>query len=99
MLFYPAAVQTVVGKNIGRLAKTICIYVVFIAAMMNELIKIQQDMGAPQQQHRPQQAAVHHKDEADISADPNDWVADLPKFGIYHSEYTTKQWLHVFRPL
>ena len=67
--------------------------------MMNELIKIQQDMGAPQQQHRQQQATVHDKDEADISADPNDWVADLPKFGIYHRGYTTKQWLHVFRPL
>mgnify|MGYP000131937260 FL=1 len=67
--------------------------------MMNELIKIQQDMGSPQQQHRPQQAAVHDEDEADISADPNDWVADLPKFCIYHSSYTTKQWLQVFRPL
>jgi hypothetical protein len=69
------------------------------AAMMNELIKIQQDMGSPQQKHLPQQAAMHDKEEADISADPNDWVADLPKFCIYHSGYTTKQWLQVFRPL
>ena len=67
--------------------------------MMNELIKIQQDMGAPQQQHRQQQAAVHDRDEADISADPNEWVADLPKFGIYHRGYTTNHWLQVFRQL
>ena len=64
---------------------------------MNELIKIQQDMGAPQQQPRPQQAAVHDENEADLSADPNDWVADLPKFCIYHRGYTTNQWLQVFR--
>ena len=67
--------------------------------MMNELLKIQQDMGAPQQQERRQQAVVLNEDGADISADLNDWVADLPKFGIYHRGYTTNHWLQVFRPL
>ena len=66
---------------------------------MNELLKIQQDMGSRQQQQRPQQAAVRDKDKADISVDLNDWVADLPKFGTYHRGYTTSHWLQVFRPL
>lgn len=67
--------------------------------MMNELLKIQQDMGAPQHRQRLEQAAVLDEDAADILADPNDWVADLPKFGIYHRGYTTNHWLQVFRPL
>ena len=70
-----------------------------MTAMMNELLKIQQDMGAPQQQQRLHQGAIRDEDEADILADPNDWVADLPKFGIYHRGYTTNHWLQVFRPL
>jgi len=86
-------------KKTGGLAKINYIHVVFLTAMMNELLKIQQDMGAPQQQQRRHQAAVRDEDEADILADPNDWVADLPKFGIYHRGYTTNHWLQVFRPL
>ena len=86
-------------EKTGGLAKIICIHVVFLTAMMSELLKIQQDMGAPQQQQRRQQAAVPDEDAADILADPNDWVADLPKFGIYHRGYTTNHWLQVFRSL
>ena len=67
--------------------------------MMNELLKIQQEMGAPQQRQRSQQADVLDEDVVDILADPNDWVANLPKFGIYHRGYTTNHWLQVFRPL
>ena len=67
--------------------------------MMNELLKIQQDMGAPQQHQPRRQTALHDAEEADSWADPNDWVADLPKFGIYHRGYTTNHWLQVFRPL
>ena len=67
--------------------------------MMNELLKIQQDMGAPRQEHRRKQAAVCDEDQVDILADPQDWIADLPKFGIYHRGYTTNHWLQVFRPL
>ena len=81
------------------MTKIICIHVVFLAAMMNELLKIQQDMGAPQQKHRREQAASCDEDEADIVVDPNDWLADLPKFGSYHRGYTTNQWLQVFRSL
>ena len=80
-------------------AKIICTFVVYLIAMMNELLKIQQDMGAPQQKQRRQQATALDNDEADIAADPHDWLADLPKFGIYHRGYTTNQWLQVFRPL
>ena len=85
-------------KTVGR-AKIICIHVVFLTAMMSELLKIQQDMGAPQQQQRRHQAAARNGNEADIMADPNDWVGDLPKFGIYHRGYTTNHWLQVFRPI
>ena len=85
-------------KTVG-LAKIICIQVVLHTAMMNELLKIQQDMGAPQQQQRRHQAVVRGEDETDTWADPNEWVADLPKFGIYHRGYTTNHWLQVFRPL
>ena len=67
--------------------------------MMNELLKIQQDMGAPQQQQHRKQAAVSEEEEAYNMPDPNDWVANLPKFGVYHCGYTTNHWLQVFRPL
>ena len=76
-----------------------CSYVVVVKAMMNELLKIQQDMGKPQQQPRRQQAAARDEDELDYLANPNDWLADLPKFGIYHRGYTTNHWLQVFRTL
>ena len=66
--------------------------------MMNELLKIQQDMGAPPQQQLRQQATPVDEDEVDTLANPNDWLADLPKFGIYHRGYTTNHWLQVFRP-
>lgn len=84
-------------KKIDGLAKKVCVLVVFLVEMMNELLKIQQDMGAPQQQQR-HRTTVHDNDEVDILPDPNDWVAELPKFGIYHRGYTTNQWLQVFRP-
>ena len=87
------------AKKAGELANIIRIFVVLKMAMMNELLKIQQDMGAPQQQKSRQQAAVLDDGEAEISADPNDWLADLPKFGMYHRGYTTNHWLQVFRPL
>ena len=80
------------------MTKIICIHVVFLSVMMNELLKIQQDMGAPRQQQRREQIAVPDEDGSGIVADPHDWMADFPKFDIYHREYTTKHWLQVFRP-
>ena len=56
-------------------------------------------MGTPQQQQRPDKAALIDENETDIMADPDDWVADLPKYGIYHRGYTTNHWLQVFRSL
>ena len=67
---------------------------------MNELLKIQQDMAAPQhQQQQRQQKSTGDDNDAGNLADPNDWLADLPKFGLYHRGYTTNHWLQVFRPL
>ena len=66
---------------------------------MNELLKIQQDMGAPQQHQPRREVAMRDEEDADSLADPNEWVADLPKFGIYHRGYTTNHWLQVFRQL
>ena len=79
------------------MTKIICVHVVFLTAMMNELLKIQQDMGAPRQQQQRETVAVRDEDRADIMADQIGWVADLPKFDIYHREYTTNHWLRVFR--
>ena len=90
-------VQVSMLKKLGIEPKIICVHVVFLPAMMNELLKIQQDMGAPRQQQQREQVAVHDEDRANIMADPTDWVADLPKFDIYHRDYTTNQWLRVFR--
>ena len=56
-------------------------------------------MGAPGQQQQREQVTVRDEDRANIMADPTDWVADLPKFDIYHRDYTTKHWLRVFRPI
>ena len=86
-------------KKLGIVPKIICVHVVFLTAMMNELLKIQQDMGAPGQQQQRAQVAARDEDRANIMADPTDWVADLPKFDIYHRDYTTKHWLRVFRPI
>ena len=67
---------------------------------MNDLLKIQQDMAAPQRkQNQRQQKSPGDDDDAGNWADPNDWLADLPKFGLYHRGYTTNHWLQVFRPL
>ena len=92
------SVQASVLKKLVIVPKIICMHVVFLTAMMNELLKIQQDMGAPRQQQQREQVAVRDEDRADIMADPMDWVADLPKFDIYHRDYTTNHWLQVFRP-
>ena len=93
------SVQMSVLKKLSIVPKIICIYVVFLTAMMNELLKIQQDMGAPRQQQQRERVAVRDEDRANIMADPTDWVADLPKFDIYHRDYTTNHWLRVFRPI
>ena len=70
---------------------------------MNELLKIQQDMAAPQQQQQQQRQRQQKSSDDDGDAghwaDPNDWLADLPNFGFYHRGYTTNHWLQVFRPL
>ena len=86
-------------KKSVTVAKIIHIHVVLFFEMMNELLKIQQDMGAPRHQRHHEQVAGRDEDKACIMADPNDWVADLPKFDIYHRDYTTNHWLQVFRPI
>ena len=93
------SVQMSVLKKLGIVPKIICVHVVFLIAMMNELLKIQQDMGAPGQQRQREQVAARDEDRTNIMADPTDWVADLPKFDIYHRDYTTNHWLRVFRPI
>ena len=92
-------IQVRVLKKLGIVPKIIWFHVVFLTAMMNELLKIQQDMGAPRQQQQREQVAIRDEDRMNIMADPTDWVADLPKFDIYHRDYTTNHWLRVFRPI
>ncbi len=69
--------------------------------MINDLLQIQQDMASTHQREHRQK-----KDRGDVDrdvtiewADPNDWIADRPKFEMYHREYTTEHWLQVFRSI
>ena len=67
--------------------------------MMNELLKIQQDMGAPQQHQPRREVAMRDKEDADGLADPNEWVADLQNLAFITVNTTTNHWLQVFRQL
>jgi len=69
-----------------------------MSAMINDLLKIQQDMGAPQHYAGRRQKDARDDQEASEWGNPDDWVANVPKFSLYHNGYTTQHWLQVFRP-
>ena len=89
-----------ISANIAWLTKIIQFCVVALTVMMRDLLKIQQDMSSPnqQKQQRPQKLSTD-EDDIGVWVDPNDWLADVPKFGFYHRGYTTNHWLQVFRPI
>jgi hypothetical protein len=67
--------------------------------MINDLLKIKQDMASTHQRepHRKKGGGDDEVNDSSEWANPNDWVASIPKSGLYHREYTTEQWLQVFR--
>ncbi len=64
--------------------------------MMNDLLKIQNEMGLPQgQSHSPQ--ADHELDYDEVVDDQSEWLGVPTNYSPYHTGYTTNHWLMVFR--
>ena len=65
--------------------------------MMNDLIQIQKDLGAPQREPRSRLSSDEELDASEDGYDPRDWLAMPVNHGLYHKGYTTNHWLSVFR--
>ena len=64
--------------------------------MMNDLLKIQNEMGLPQGQSHPPHAA-HELDYDEVVDDQSEWLGVPTNYSLYHTGYTTNHWLMVFR--
>lgn len=64
--------------------------------MMNDLLKIQNEMGLPQGQSRPL-LADHELDYDEDVDDQSEWLGVPTNYSPYHTGYTTNHWLMVFR--
>ena len=64
--------------------------------MMNELLKIQNEMGLPQGQSRPSHAD-RELDYDEAVDNQSEWLGISTKYSPYHTGYTTSHWLMVFR--
>ena len=64
--------------------------------MMNDLLKIQNEMGLPQGQSLPYRPD-REQDYDEVVDDQNEWLGISPNHSPYHSGYTTNHWLMVFR--
>jgi len=64
--------------------------------MMNDLMKIQNEMGLPQGQSRPLRDE-HDLDHDEVVEDQSEWLGVPTNYSYYHKGYTTNQWLMVFR--
>jgi hypothetical protein len=65
--------------------------------MMNDLLQIQKDLGAPQREQRRLLASDEELDAPEDGYDPPDWLAMPVNQSRYHKGYTTNHWLSVFR--
>ena len=65
---------------------------------MNDLLKIQNEMGLPQGQSRPLRAD-HELDHDEVVDDHSDWLGVPANYSPYHTGYTTNHWLRVFRAI
>ena len=65
--------------------------------MMNDLLQIQKDLGAPQREPRRYLASEEELDASEDGYDPRDWLAMPLNHSLYHKGYTTNHWLSVFR--
>ena len=64
--------------------------------MMNDLLKIQNEMGLPQGQSRPPRADRELDYDAAVD-DQSEWLGISTNYSPYHRGYTTSHWLMVFR--
>ena len=64
--------------------------------MMNDLLKIQNEMGLPQGQSRPPRAD-REPDYDEVVDDQSEWLGISANHSPYHRGYTTSHWLMVFR--
>ena len=64
--------------------------------MMNDLLKIQNEMGLPQGQSRHPRAdrELDYDEVVDVQSE---WLGISTKYSPYHTGYTTSHWLMVFR--
>jgi hypothetical protein len=65
--------------------------------MMNDLLQIQKDLGAPHREPRRRLASDEELDAPEEGYDPRDWLAMPVNHSLYHKGYTTNHWLCVFR--
>ena len=64
--------------------------------MMNDLLKIKNEMGLPKGQSSPL-LADHERDYAEVADDQGEWLGVSTNYSPYHTGYTTSHWLVVFR--
>ena len=65
--------------------------------MMNDLLQIQKDLGAPPREPRRRLESEEELDAPEEGYDPRDWLAMPVNHSLYHKGYTTNHWLCVFR--
>ena len=63
---------------------------------MNDLLKIQNEMGLPQGQARLPRAD-YELDSNEVDGDQTEWLGVSINYSPYHTGYTTNHWLTVFR--
>jgi len=64
--------------------------------MINDLLKIQSEMGLPEGQARTPRAD-REPDYEDAVEDHSEWLGVSTNYSPYHTGYTTNHWLIVFR--
>ena len=64
--------------------------------MMNDLLKIKNEMGLPQGQSRPL-LADHELDRDEVVDDQSELLGVPTNYSPYHTGYATNHWLMVFR--
>ena len=74
----------------------IYLYHVVLLSMMDDLLKIQSEMGLPQGQSR-RLRVDHDADYDEVDDDQSEWLGVSTNYSPYHTGYTTNHWLMVFR--
>jgi hypothetical protein len=87
-----------IGLNLSSLKANIWFFhAVSSGVMINDLLQIQKDLGAPQREPRRRAASGEELDATEDGYDSRDWLAMPINHSRYHKGYTTNHWLSVFR--